>query len=150
MMKLLVSFLLAVFSITATAHDGTSHDHGLLISDAWAPHTGKRTMSAAIYLKIHNQGAENDALIGVRSKRASMSMLHESKEVDGIMQMDHVDVMPVPAGKMAELQPGHHHIMLMQLTEPLKRGDTFRITLAFEEAGDVEVIVDITGIGGPE
>ena len=151
-MKILASALtlLCLYVVPATAHDGTAHKHGLTIEGAWAPHTGKRTMSAAVYMVIKNQGDKADALVSLETPAAENSMLHESKEVDGVMQMEHVHALSIPAGGMAELAPGGHHVMLMRLAKPLKRGEVFPLTLTFEEAGDVTIMVEITGIGGPK
>lgn len=151
-MKFLGTLIAAIlaFSIPSMAHDTGDHQHGLTIENAWAPHTGKRTMSAAIYLSIKNDGKQADFLTGVSSEAANMAMLHESKEVEGIMRMEHVEALEIPAGGSASLTPGGHHIMLMQLVAPLKRGEVFPLTLSFEKAGDVAITVEITGIGGPQ
>lgn len=37
--------------------------------------------------------------------------------------------------------------MPMGLTQALKKGDSFPLTLSFETAGDVTVIVDVLGMG---
>jgi len=144
----LISLLLLCGPVLA--HGNTSHNHGLSITQAWAPHTGKRTMSAAVYMTITNTGEHNDTLVEVQSALAALSMLHQSKEIDSIMQMKHVDRLDIPTGDTASLAPGGYHIMLMQLAHPLKRGEVFPLTLVFEKAGAVEIIVEITGIGGPE
>lgn len=154
-MKPLFTFfatLLAVLSLAtpALSHDTDKHDHMLTIDQPWAPHTGKRTMSAAVYLALHNGGKEDDALINVKSDVAEMTTLHQSYEEDGIMRMDHVDALAIPAGGSAALSPGGYHVMLMQLSAPLKRGEHFPLTLVFEKAGEITVMVEITGIGGPE
>jgi len=64
--------------------------------------------------------------------------------------MDHVARLDIPAHGAVSLSPGGHHIMLMQLAHPLKRGDSFPLTLIFEKAGPIQITVAITGIGGPE
>lgn len=149
--------LFAAFLMTAlpshapvTAHESESHDHKLTIDQPWAPHTGRRTMSAAVYFSVHNASAKADALVAVKTDVAEMAMLHRSYEEDGIMRMDHVEALDIPAGGTAALEPGSYHIMLMRLKAPLKRGDYFPLTLVFEKAGDVTTMVEITGIGGPE
>lgn len=145
--------LLATCLLVATsslAHGDDTHEHGLLIEGAWAPHTGKRTMSAAVYLTIKNDGENDATLTGVSTDAANTSMIHESKMVDGVMVMEHVEELHIPAGDSVAFEPGALHIMLMSLTEPLKRGSVMELTLHFEEAGDVPVVVEITGIGGPE
>ncbi len=144
---LIIAFSATTFSV---AHDSDSHEHKLTIDQPWAPHTGKRTMSAAVYLAIHNAGDTDDTLVDVQSDVAEMTTLHRSYEEDGIMRMDHIDALDIPAGGDAALSPGGYHIMLMQLEAPLKRGEYFPLTLVFENAGEVEVMVEITGIGGPE
>ena len=134
----------------AYAHNDESHKQTLAIEGAWAPHTGKRTHSAAIYFKITNHGSAPDMLIGVDTPAANSSTLHQSKEVDGIIRMDHVPSLTIPAESSVSLQPGSYHIMLMMLPTPLKRGEIFPLTLSFEHAGDVTITVEITGIGGPD
>jgi len=152
--RLLIKFaavlVLLTTGISAYAHDDESHKQALMIEGAWAPHTGKRTHSAAIYFKIINEGSEPDVLIAVDTPAANSATLHESKEVDGIMRMDHVPALTIPAGSSVSLQPGSYHIMLMMLAAPLKRGEIFPLTLSFEHAGNVTITVEITGIGGPE
>ncbi|PCI60136.1 MAG: hypothetical protein COB37_09800 [Kordiimonadales bacterium] len=135
---------------TTLAHDGDTHDHGLLVEGAWAPHTGKRTVSAAVYLVIKNSGKEADTFIGVETSAAAVAMLHQSKEIDGFMRMDHVESLTIEPGATATFGPGGYHIMLTRLEAPLKRGEIFTLNLAFEKAGIVPVIVEIMGIGGPK
>jgi len=131
------------------AHEEENHGQTLTIEGAWAPHTGKRTHSAAIYFTITNNGSEQDTLTGVETPAAGSATLHQSKEVDGIMQMDHVPMLAIPAGATVNLRPGSYHIMLMRLVAPLKRGDIFPLSLSFEHAGAVTITVEVTGIGGP-
>ncbi|MBV1900442.1 MAG: copper chaperone PCu(A)C [Kordiimonadaceae bacterium] len=152
MKNLLVIFLAALLPLVTTLQPAAakSEPSSLVISQPWAAHTGKRTMSAAAYFTISNTGNTADTLTGVKSDSAEMSTLHRSYEEDGIMRMDHIPALQIPAGGQVALSPGGYHIMLMQLAIPLKRGETFPLTLVFEKAGEVPVIVNITGIGGPE
>jgi hypothetical protein len=41
------------------------------------------------------------------------------------------------------LEPGGYHIMLLDLAEPLEDGDTFELTLRFEQAGEMDLTVDV-------
>lgn len=152
MKKSLTIFLAALMTLFAGFQPAVaeSEPSSLVISQPWAAHTGKRTMSAAAYFTISNTGDTADTLIGVKSDSAKMSTLHRSYEEGGIMRMDHIPALQIPAGGQVALSPGGYHIMLMQLAIPLKRGETFPLTLVFEKAGEVPVTVNITGIGGPE
>ena len=142
-------FLTALFSFAPPAFSA-DEQASITILRPWAAHTGRRTMSAAAYFTIKNTGLTADTLIDVKSDRAEMATLHRSYEEDGIMRMDHVEALEIPAKGKADLSPGNYHIMLMSLDAPLKRGKTFPLILVFEKAGEIEVNVDITGIGGPE
>ena len=59
---------------------------------------------------------------------------------------------PVRALPALELAPGaavplrhggRHHLMLMELKQPLRDGDRFPVTLVFERGGSTEVMVDV-------
>lgn len=121
----------------------------LTISDVWARKT-RRTTSAAVYLKIHNASEVGESLLGASSPIANMTMMHLSQETDGIMTMEMQDTVNVPTGETIAFAPGGLHIMLMGLSNPLAEGDTFPLTLSFENAGDITVSVEVTGLSGPE
>lgn len=98
-------------------------------------------MSAA-YMVLENKGGA-DTLIGVSGNVAEMIQVHQTKEKDGMMTMEEArDGMPVPANGIAELKPGSYHIMMMNLKQDLKPGDTFKLTLKFKSGK--EMLVDVT------
>lgn len=66
-----------------------------------------------------------------------------SDTMAGAMQMRPVKSIDIPAGEKVELKPGGYHIMLIDLVEPLKLGDTFDLTLMFEKAGEKTVSVEV-------
>ena len=53
--------------------------------------------------------------------------------------MEEVDRVEIPAGGSVTLEPGGHHIMLMDLVEPIEPGDTIPVTLELERAGEIQV-----------
>ena len=54
----------------------------------------------------------------------------------GGMTMREVARIPLPAGEAVTLEPGGYHVMLLELAAPLTAGQTFPVTLTFEEARD--------------
>ncbi len=50
-------------------------------------------------------------------------------------------------GKVVTLSPGGYHVMLMGLKSPLKAGDSFPLTLAFEHAQPITVTVKVEAVG---
>jgi hypothetical protein len=50
----------------------------------------------------------------------------------GTMKMRAIPRLDVPAGKPVSLAPGGYHVMLMDLKQQLKKGDTVPLTLKVE------------------
>jgi copper(I)-binding protein len=69
-------------------------------------------------------------------------------ERDGeVMRMREVAAIPVPARGSVTLQPGGLHLMLIGLTAPLVVGDTIPVTLRFERAGEMRVMLAVQAAG---
>jgi copper(I)-binding protein len=132
-----------LLSLPLAAQD---HPEGLHVHDIYARSTGQVGASGAIFLMIHNNTATDDRLIAAASDVAERVELHTHLEdANGVMQMLHVkEGFPIPAGDMHALERGGDHVMLLGLTRVLQDGDTFPVTLTFEQAGDVviEAVVD--------
>ena len=107
------------------------------VTDAWARAVvpGQKTTGAFMRLT-----AKTDAmLVDVASPAAKIVEIHELKMDGGVMKMNAVDKLPLPAGKPVDLKPGGYHVMLMDLTQPLKAGDTVPLTLTIvDKAGKAQ------------
>lgn len=99
-------------------------------------------MSAA-YMVLENKGGA-DTLTSVSGDVAEMIQVHQTKEKDGMMVMEEAkEGIPVPANGNVELKPGGYHVMLMNLKQDLKPGDTFKLTLKFQSGKEVTVDVPV-------
>ena len=78
-----------------------------------------------------------------------MAEIHQMSMVDGRMTMGAVDSLDLPAGKVVELKPGGFHIMLMQLKQPLKEGQSVPIVLVVERADGTRSTVDVSAAVRP-
>jgi len=110
---------------------------GLTLSDARirAPLNGK-TVTAG-YVSIANGDAADDQLLSISSPTFDRVELHTStKGADGMMQMDKLDALLVPANGTAIMAPGGLHIMLFDPKAPIKTGDSVEMTLTFAKAGE--------------
>jgi copper(I)-binding protein len=103
--------------------------------------------NGAAYVTVINHGKSVDNLIGVEASVAKRVQLHTHKNDGGIMRMRHIKSIPVPAEGSVNLKPGGHHIMMMGLTQKLKKGEEFPLTLVFKKAGKVTVTVKIKHAG---
>jgi len=101
--------------------------------------------SGAAYVSLMVHG-EADRLVGVSTPAAKMAALHRTVEADGVMKMEHVDGIDVPANGAIKMKPGGYHIMLMGLAAPLKEGDEIDLVLTFEKAGEVKVKAKVGGV----
>jgi len=127
-----------------SAHEVTAG--ALTIQHPWARATAATAKAGALYLTVRNQGTEADRLTGVSTDAAETCELHLSETSNGVMTMQRVDSVAVPAGGATTFAPQGAHIMLMGLKAPLKKGVHFPATLHFEKAGDVAVDVLVQGI----
>jgi periplasmic copper chaperone A len=112
----------------------------LVLSGAFTRATLPGAKVGGGYVTITNQSKEADRLVGGSSPAAQRVEVHEMKMDGNVMQMRQLkDGLEIPAGGTAELSPGGTHLMLINLTAPLKEGDMIPVTLEFAKAGKVEV-----------
>ena len=74
-----------------------------------------------------------------------MIQLHtHSEDANGVMRMGEIEGgVPIAAGETHVFKRGGDHLMFMGLTEALEQGRDVRVTLIFEAAGEVEIIVPV-------
>lgn len=77
------------------------------------------------------------------SSTTTMGGMGEGGSGGGMMKMQPVDSVPVPAGETVELKPGGFHVMLLDVQKELVPGDTIEVTLSFELAGEVTVTAEV-------
>lgn len=147
MKKLLLAIALCA-GLGQVALAQTAPTKSLGIAHAWARATAATARTGAAYLTITNKGTSDDRLIGVASPVAAKAELHTSQMDNNIMRMRPLDGVEVKAGGRAELKPGGIHIMLIGLRTPLKVGEKFPVTLSFEKAGEIEIMVTVERPGG--
>lgn len=101
----------------------------------------------AMYMTIKTTGT-GDRLVSVTTPISPMAQLHETVMVSGAMKMQEVagGIAIPPAGEVV-LKPGGLHVMIMNLTAPLKAEQTVPFELTFEKAGKVNLIAPVKTIG---
>ena len=115
----------------------------MLVQNAWARALPEVATNGAAYLMLQNGGRQDEQLLSMSSPIAQHVMLHQSVVEQGMMQMQHVDKLPIKAGQSVLFKPGAYHIMLMGLKKPLQAGQSFMITLHFLHSASIDVIVQI-------
>lgn len=120
----------------------------LLVETPWTRATPGGAKIAGGYLKITNNGATAEHFLGATTAIADHAEIHEMSMNGGVMTMrplaDGIEIKP---GESVELKPGSFHLMFMDLKQPLRQGDTLKVTLQFEKAGKLDVDFNINSIG---
>lgn len=140
---LLAAAALSGFGSTARAHDFTLGN--LKIDHPWARASAGPARNSAAFMTIHNAGAA-DRLVAAAADVSERVELHTHMMEGDVMKMRQVEAIEVPAGGMAELQPGGFHVMLIGLKAPLKEGESFPLTLTFEKSGEMTLEVTVEAI----
>jgi copper(I)-binding protein len=144
--------LAAAFALLAA---GCGGDDGVSVDDPWARNSPRMANAGAIYMDL--ESGDGDRLIGaaVDASIAGKVEIHETAMVEGemgeeseegmggAMMMQEVGEIALPAGETVKLEPGGYHIMLLDISTPLELGETFDVTLTFENAGEQVVEVEV-------
>lgn len=116
----------------------------MVINDPYARASRPGAPTGAAFFTIQNTGDTGDRLIAAASPVAKMVELHTHIQDGDIMRMRPIEGgIEIPAGETHELARGGDHVMLMGLTETLEDGDEIEVTLTFEEAGEVTLVVPV-------
>jgi hypothetical protein len=115
-------------------------DLGITVSDAWGRATAPGQDSGSVQFSITSK--KKAKLVAISSPAAGAVEIHSMVHEDGKMKMRAVESLPLPAGKAVDLGKGGNHVMLLNLKQPLKAGDSVPLTLTIEFADKHKANVD--------
>jgi copper(I)-binding protein len=163
--KYLLPAVLLVLSLMTTAHGQmissrpTSVDpvdcpcpmaigsQTIAVEHAWARATPTGARTGAAFATLLNKATTDDLLLGASTPIAQKVQFHSETNDNGIMKMRQLSSITLHPGAPVILKPGAIHIMMIGLKQPLKKGQSFLLTLDFEKAGQIEVKVPVIGAG---
>lgn len=147
-LRFLASFALVSLLTVSAARSEEVKAGELVISNGWSRATPGGAKIGSGYLTIVNKGTTGDKLLSGVSAVSGKVELHEMTMNKGVMTMRPLgEGLPVGPGQTVQLTPGGLHLMLTDLKAPLKQGDKVPLTLQFEKAGSVNVMLDVQGVG---
>ncbi|MGH8680947.1 MAG: copper chaperone PCu(A)C [Burkholderiales bacterium] len=97
------------------------------VSGAWVPPTVPGQTVGAAYM--HLRSPQDATLVKVEADVAAAAEVHRMTTVNDVMRMRKLDQLDLPAGRTVELSPGATHLMLVDLRQPLKAGDSVKLRL---------------------
>ena len=111
---------------------------GLTLTDGWVK--AVPSGMTAVYGTLSNPSDHDVTVLSAASPVAGMVQLHEVVTVNGAARMQpRTGGFVVPAGGSHQLAPGHDHVMLMDLKQPIKAGDQITVTLSLSGGASVQV-----------
>jgi copper(I)-binding protein len=141
-----VAFVAVLLSAPLRAEEVRAGD--LVITQAWSRATPGGAKVGGGYLTIENKGTAPDRLISGSADVAAKVQVHEMSMNNGVMTMRPIEGgVVIEPGKTVKLAPGGLHLMLLDLKGPLKQGEKLPVTLEFEKAGKISVVLDVASIG---
>lgn len=101
------------------------------VKEPWVRGTVAQQKATGMFARITSAGGGR--LVSGSSPVAGVVEIHEMAMDGNVMKMRAVaGGLELPAGKAVELKPGGYHLMLMDLKQQLKEGDTVPVTLVVE------------------
>jgi copper(I)-binding protein len=111
---------------------GSSVYAQVTIDRAWVRATVPNQSATGAFMRMT---ADKDVeLLSVRSPVAGLAELHEMTMDNGVMRMRAVGNLQLKAGQTVELKSGGYHLMMLELKQQLKTGQTVPLTLEFKAA----------------
>jgi periplasmic copper chaperone A len=111
------------------------------VADPWVRGTVPGQRATGAFMKLTSP--TDTALVGASSPVAKVVEVHEMKMDGGMMKMRAVPELRLPAGTAVTLSPGGYHVMLMDLTQTLKEGDSVKVTLTFVDKDGRKTTQDV-------
>jgi copper(I)-binding protein len=133
--------------LALSAQAQTSGSTSIAVEHAWARATPNGAKTGAVYMTLLNKGSADDRLLGASTPVAKKVQFHSGKVENGMMKMQQLSSIPIRPGMAIALKPGATHAMLIGLRRALKQSQVFPLTLEFERAGEISVIVSVGSIG---
>jgi periplasmic copper chaperone A len=137
--------VLLAWALPALAHG--QEKGGIQVRHPWSRATPPGAKVGVGYLEIRNSGSQPDRLLSATTSVAKRVEMHVTEHAGEVAKMRQLRAFEIPGRERLELRPGGAHLMLVDLVEPLKKGERFSMTLRFERAGEIEVQFEVQELG---
>jgi copper(I)-binding protein len=101
---------------------------------------------SAAFMTLHNDDMSDHKIISATSPAAKTVELHTHTLDEGMMKMRQVPDIAIPAGGDTFLKPGGLHIMLIGLTQELKKDVPVSVTIKFEDGSEKTLSLPVKSV----
>lgn len=117
------------------------------VTDPWVRATVPQQKATGAFMNITS--AKGGRLVEAKSPVAGVVEIHEMKMENNMMKMRAVAGLDLPSGKAVALAPNGYHVMLMDLKQQMKEGESVSITLVVEDKDKKRESVEIKALVRP-
>lgn len=149
-MRFVYSFLVLTIFFLASAAAGAAPFE---VENAHAKASFPMAQTGAVYFTLRNTSETPRTLIGVSVDEtvAADAQLHTTELKNDMMRMREVtEGMTVAAGGTESLKPGGYHVMLLGLKQALTEGESFPLTLTFNNGDTLSIVVLVRSMDSDE
>lgn len=100
------------------------------------------------YMNLHG-GRVDVELVGVTSDDVLRLEMHETTEKNGMMSMEKLKSISIPAGETVKLEPGGKHLMIWGVGEGSKKRGLLTMTLIYSNDDRIEIDAVVRKVGEP-
>jgi len=118
-----------------------STDSSITVEDPWV-RSNPNGLGAA-YMVLTVPEADELVAASVDPSIAGTVEVHEVVMQDGMMRMQEVAGIPLPAGEPVALEPGGYHIMLLEMPAVLDPGTEVELVLTFASGTELPVTATV-------
>ncbi len=123
-------FVITCATLAVAASIPLSASAQVTVKDPWVRATVSQQKATGAFMQLTS--AQDTRLVEAKSPVAGVVEVHEMSMEKDVMKMRAIAGLDLPAGKTVELKPGGYHVMLMDLKQQMKDGDTVPLTLVVE------------------
>ena len=146
-LKIFASVLAATTISTFVPADVSAHSYklgDLSVGHIWAPVPVEGARSIPVYAGVLNQSDQPITLVGATISVATEVRIRKARN-GSVQWPDRIEFKP---GSPFALAPWREHLWITGLKSPLEEGDSFQLTLDFDRAGKLDVMVKIESGAG--
>jgi len=140
-----VAAILGILIAGSVLAAGSASKPGISIRDVWLREPNAAQRIGAAFLTIENSSSKDTALIEASSPDAGKVEMHRMSNAGGMMKMEQVQRIDVPAQQTVRLKPGGLHLMLFDLKRQLRSGDSITLELRFADGSRPTVKAKVKG-----
>jgi periplasmic copper chaperone A len=152
MRKFLLTLRILRAGAVVLAFAAASAQAQVKVENSWVRGAVPGQLATGAFLDITS--ARDATLIKAESPIAGTVEVHGMEMKNNVMTMREAPKVDLPAGKQVRLAPGGFHIMLMDLKQPVKNGETVPLKLTIEYPDKkreiVEVKAQVRGLGASQ